>query len=168
MIYQSWELTLFVFFAFPLALWPIRKIGKSIRKLTYAIQNEIASFSNILGESIKGIRQVKAYNQEKYEIKRANSIISRIKDYYIRSALISNRLSPIMEFIGSLAIALSIYVGGIFVLNETMTTGQFMSFLVSLLLAYKPVKSLGNINISIQEGLSGAESLYILKLSKKL
>jgi len=158
MIYQSWELTLFVFFAFPLALWPIRKIGKSIRKLTYAIQNEIASFSNILGESIKGIRQVKAYNQEKYEIKRANSIISRIKDYYIRSALISNRLSPIMELIGSLAIALSIYVGGIFVLNETMTTGQFMSFLVSLLLAYKPVKSLGNINISIQEGLSGAES----------
>ena len=76
MIYQSWQLTLFVIFAFPLALWPIRKIGKSIRKLTYAIQNEIASFSNILGESIKGIRQVKAYNQEKYEIERANSIIS--------------------------------------------------------------------------------------------
>ena len=47
-----------------------------------------------------------------------------------------------MEFIGSLAIALSIYVGGIFVLNATMTTGQFMSFLVSLLLAYKPVKLL--------------------------
>ena len=162
MVYQSWQLTLFVIFAFPLALWPIRKIGKSIRKLTYAIQNEIASFSNILGESIKGIRQVKAYNQEKYEIERANSIISRIKDFYIRSARISNRLSPIMEIIGSLAIALSIYVGGIFVLNETMTAGQFMSFLVSLLLAYKPVKALGNINISIQEGLSGAERIFEL------
>ena len=45
----------------------IKKIGKSIRKITYTIQNEIAVFSNVLGESIKGIRQVKSYNQEKYE-----------------------------------------------------------------------------------------------------
>ena len=58
MFYQSWTLTLFAFFAFPLAIWPIRKIGKSIRKITYTIQNEIAVFSNVLAESIKGIRQV--------------------------------------------------------------------------------------------------------------
>jgi len=67
-----------------------------------------------------------------------------------------------MEFIGSLAIALSIYVGGIFVLNESMTTGQFMSFLVSLLLAYQPVKALGNLNISVQEGLAGADRIFKL------
>ena len=67
-----------------------------------------------------------------------------------------------MEFIGSLAIALSIYAGGVFVLNEQMTTGQFMSFLVSLLLAYQPVKALGNLNISIQEGLAGAERIFEL------
>ena len=67
-----------------------------------------------------------------------------------------------MEFIGSLAIALSIYIGGVFVLNESMTTGQFMSFLVSLLLAYQPVKALGNLNISVQEGLAGAERIFSL------
>ncbi len=73
-----------------------------------------------------------------------------------------------MEFIGSLAIALSIYAGGIFVLNETMTTGQFMSFLVSLLLAYQPVKALGNLNISVQEGLAGAERIFkLLDTSEK-
>ena len=44
MFYQSWTLTIFAFFAFPLAIWPIRKIGKSIRKITYTIQNEIADF----------------------------------------------------------------------------------------------------------------------------
>ena len=162
MFYQSWQLTIFAFFAFPLALWPIKKIGKSIRKITYTIQNEIAVFSNVLGESIKGIRQVKAYNQEKYETSRAFKTIQQIKNYFIRSAFISNRLSPLMEFIGSLAIALSIYVGGVFVLDESMTTGQFMSFLVSLLLAYQPVKALGNLNISVQEGLAGAERIFEL------
>ena len=162
MFYQSWELTIFAFFAFPLALWPIKKIGKSIRKITYTIQSEIAKFSNVLGESIRGIRQVKAYNQENFEKNKAINTINQIKNYFIKSAFISNRLSPIMEFIGSLAIAVSIYIGGTFVLNESMTTGQFMSFLVSLLLAYQPVKALGNLNISIQEGLAGAERIFQL------
>tara|TARA_B100000686_G_C16776048_1_gene968544 strand:+ start:943 stop:2700 length:1758 start_codon:yes stop_codon:yes gene_type:complete len=162
MFYQSWTLTIFAFFAFPLALWPIRQIGKSIRKITLTIQNEIAVFSNVLGESIKGIRQVKAYNKENFEKSKAAETIEKIKHYFIRSAFISNRLSPLMEFIGSLAVALSIYVGGVFVLNETMTTGQFMSFLVSLLLAYQPVKALGNLNISVQEGLAGAERIFSL------
>jgi len=162
MFYQSWTLTLFAFFAFPLAIWPIRKIGKSIRKITYTIQNEIAVFSNVLAESIKGIRQVKAYSRENYEKQRAFETISFIQKYFTKSAFISNRLSPLMEFIGSLAVALSIYAGGVFVLNESMTTGQFMSFLVSLLLAYQPVKALGNLNISVQEGLAGAERIFKL------
>ena len=162
MFYQNWQLTLFSFIAFPLALWPIKKIGKSIRKITYNIQNEIATFSNVLGESIRGIRQVKAYNQENFEIRRAFSTIGKIKDYFIKSSFIGNRLTPIMEFIGSLAIALSIYAGGVFVLNQTMTTGQFMSFLVSLLLAYQPIKALANLNISVQEGLSSAERIFEL------
>ncbi len=168
MFYQSWTLTLFAFFAFPLAIWPIRKIGKSIRKITYTIQNEIAVFSNVLAESIKGIRQVKAYSRENYEKQRAFETISFIQKYYTKSAFISNRLSPLMEFIGSLAVALSIYAGGVFVLNESMTTGQFMSFLVSLLLAYQPVKALGNLNISVQEGLAGAERIFkLLDTSEK-
>ena len=168
MFYQSWTLTLFAFFAFPLALWPISKIGKSIRKITYTIQNEIAVFSNVLTESIRGIKQVKSYTKENYEKNRAIEIIELIKNYFTKSAFISNRLSPLMEFIGSLAIALSIYAGGVFVLNETMTTGQFMSFLVSLLLAYQPVKALGNLNISIQEGLAGAERIFnLLDTSEK-
>ena len=84
MFYQSWSLTLFAFFAFPLAIWPIKKIGKSIRKITYEIQNEIAKFSNVLAESIKGIRQVKAYNREEYEKKRAYATINFIKKFFLR------------------------------------------------------------------------------------
>ncbi len=118
MFYQSWTLTLFAFFAFPLAIWPIRKIGKSIRKITYTIQNEIAVFSNVLAESIKGIRQVKAYSRENYEKQRAFETISFIQKYFTKSAFISNRLSPLMEFIGSLAVALSIYAGVSFAYND--------------------------------------------------
>ena len=101
-------------------------------------------------------------SDEEFEKKKAFNNIEYIKRNFIRSAFISNRLSPLMEFIGSLAVAVSIYAGGVFVLNETMTTGQFMSFLVSLLLAYQPIKALGNLNISVQEGLAGAERIFSL------
>ena len=168
MFYQSWELTIFAFFAFPLALWPIKKIGKSIRKVTNTIQSKIAIFSNMLAESVRGIRQVKSYNREEYEKQKSYEAIDQIKNNFIRSAFISNRLSPIMEFIGSLAVAVSIYAGGVFVLNESMSTGQFMSFLVSLLLAYQPVKALGNLNISIQEGLAAADRIFKLLDTKEL
>ena len=104
----------------------------------------------------------------KYYISRHCKHVFLIQKYFTKSAFISNRLSPLMEFIGSLAVALSIYAGGVFVLNESMTTGQFMSFLVSLLLAYQPVKALGNLNISVQEGLAGAERIFkLLDTSEK-
>ena len=138
-----------------------------IMKVTNTIQSKIAIFSNMLAESVKGIRQVKAYNQEEYEKTKSFEAINQIKNYFIKSAFVSNRLSPLMEFIGSLAVAVSIYAGGVFVLNESMTTGQFMSFLVSLLLAYQPVKALGNLNISVQEGLAGAERIFLLLDTKK-
>ena len=73
----------FCIFCISLAIWPIKKIGKSIRKITYEIQNEIAKFSNVLAESIKGIRQVKAYNREEYEKKRAFATINFIKKSFL-------------------------------------------------------------------------------------
>ena len=76
-------------------------IGKSIRKITYEIQNEIAKFSNLLAESIKGIRQVKAYNREEFEKKRAfNNIIDNSKRYAkkIEIILYTNEKDCVIEF----------------------------------------------------------------------
>lgn len=167
MFYQSWQLALFSFFAFPLAIWPIIKIGKKMRAVSYATQDETGFFTNVLGESIRGIRLIKAYCRQQFAIKKASETINKIKDFFIKSTKVSSRISPLMEFIGSLAVGVAIWGGGILIINETMTTGQFMSFLVSLLLAYKPVKSLGNLNINLQEGLSGAQRIFNLLDLKK-
>ena len=169
MFYQSWQLALFSFFAFPLAIWPIVKIGKKMRKVSYATQDETGFFTNVLGESIRGIRLIKAYCRQKFANEKALETINKIKYYFIKSTKVSSRISPLMEFIGSLAIAVAIWGGGMLIINDSLTTGQFMSFLVSLLLAYKPVKSLGNLNINLQEGLSGAQRIFkLLDLEKSV
>ncbi|PPR45055.1 MAG: Lipid A export ATP-binding/permease protein MsbA, partial [Alphaproteobacteria bacterium MarineAlpha5_Bin11] len=162
MFYQSWQLALFSFFAFPLAIWPIVKIGKKIRNVSYATQEEVGVFTSVLTESIRGIRLIKSYCRQKFALEKASETINRIRDYFIKSTKVSSRISPLMEFIGSFAIAFAIWGGGTLIIQETMTTGQFMSFLVSLLLAYKPVKSLGNLNINLQEGLAGAQRIFDL------
>tara|TARA_Y100000590_G_scaffold91872_1_gene103796 strand:- start:794 stop:2551 length:1758 start_codon:yes stop_codon:yes gene_type:complete len=167
MFYQSWQLALFSFFAFPLAIWPIVKIGKKIRNVSYNTQDETGFFTNILNESIRGIRIIKAYCRQKFALKKADDTINKIKNYFIKSTKVSSSISPLMEFIGSLAVAVAIWGGGLLIINNDMTTGQFMSFLVSLLLAYKPVKSLGNLNINLQEGLAGAQRIFNLLDTEK-
>ena len=102
-----------------------------------------------------------------FAIEKASDTINKTKSYYLKSTKITSRISPLMEFIGSLAIAVAILIGGILIINNNMSTGQFMSFLVSLLLAYKPVKSIGNLNANLQEGLSGAERIFNLLDLKK-
>ncbi|PPR41238.1 MAG: Lipid A export ATP-binding/permease protein MsbA [Alphaproteobacteria bacterium MarineAlpha5_Bin12] len=167
MFYQNWQLALFSFFAFPLTIWPIVKIGRKIRKVSFDTQKEVGVFSNILAESIRGIRLIKAYCRQMFAIEKASDTINKTKSYYLKSTKITSRISPLMEFIGSLAIAVAILIGGILIINDNMSTGQFMSFLVSLLLAYKPVKSIGNLNANLQEGLSGAERIFNLLDLKK-
>ena len=167
MFYQNWQLALFSFFAFPLTIWPIVKIGRKIRKVSFDTQKEVGVFSNVLAESIRGIRLIKAYCRQMFAIEKASDTINKTKSYYLKSTKITSRISPLMEFIGSLAIAVAILIGGILIINDNMSTGQFMSFLVSLLLAYKPVKSIGNLNANLQEGLSGAERIFNLLDLKK-
>ena len=86
------------------------------------------SITNVLNESIKGIRIIKAYCRQNFALEKAFQTINKIKDLYIKSTKISSRISPLMEFIGSLAVAVAIWGGGSLILNESMTTLQFMFF----------------------------------------
>ena len=84
MFYQNWQLALFSFFAFPLAIWPIVHIGKKIRNVSYATQEEVGYFTSILNESIRGIRLIKAYCRQKFSLDKAYVTISKIRNLFIK------------------------------------------------------------------------------------
>lgn len=162
MFYQNWELALISFFAFPVAIYPIARLGRRIRKVTANTQEETGLFMTLLEQTFQGIRVVKAYGMEDYERSRIGRIVETIRGLQVRAERIRAFSSPIMETLGGLAIAVVIVYGGQQVIAEGKDPGSFFSFVAALIMAYEPMKRLANVNMSIQQGLAGAQRLFDL------
>lgn len=160
MFTQNWELAVIAFFVFPVAIYPIVRLGKRMRKVTANTQEETGLFMALLEETFQGVRVVKAYGMETYERARVNGIIERIFHLTMKAARTRAASSPIMETLGGLAVAAVIVYGGHQVIADKTDAGSFFSFITALLMAYEPMKRLANLNASLQEGLAGAARLF--------
>ena len=160
MFYQNWKLACISIVIFPLAIVPIRVLGKKIRRVTKNLQEQVGTLASNLEEVFRGIKNVKSFNAENFEIKRVNKEIEQARELNFKQEKITARSRPFTETLGSMAAGLAIFGGGIFVINENMTAGQLMSFLVSLMLAYAPLKNLINVNVLLQSGLGAASRIF--------
>ena len=169
MFYRDWELASIAFLIFPLAIYPITRIGRMMRKISAATQNKIGEFSTLLNQTFQGSRQVKAYGMEGYEGERARDYIDEITRLIFKSSRRSTILRPIMEALGGIAVAGVVLYGGIKVIDGETTPGTFFSFLTAFFLAYRPLKSLAGLNSVLQDGLASAERLFrILDIEPKI
>ncbi len=160
MFYQDWLLALVSFFVFPVAIHPIVGIGRRMRRVTANTQNEVGQLTTLLSQTFQGARLVKAYGMEAYEEQRAAQLFERLYRLIDRATRTRARASPMMETLGGAAIAIVILYGGHQVIAGARTPGAFFSFVTALLLAYQPLKSLANLNASLQEGLAAAQRIF--------
>jgi len=162
MFWQDWKLALVAFVVFPIAVWPIVRIGQRMRKVSANTQEQMGELTTILDETFRGARHVRAYGMEGYEIGRAGAVIETIFQLLQKAARVRSLTHPIMETLGGVAIATVILYGGGRVIDGTTTPGTFFSFVTALLLAYQPMKSLANLNAALQEGLAAAQRIFAL------
>ncbi len=160
MFYQNWKLACISIVVFPLAIIPVRVLGKKIRNVTKNLQHQVGNLASSLEETFKGIKNVKSFNAENFEINRINKEITNARELNFKQEKITARSRPFTETLGSMAAGLAIFGGGVLVINDDMTAGQLMSFLVSLMLAYAPLKNLINVNILLQTGLGAASRIF--------
>lgn len=159
---QDWKLAALAFIVFPIAVIPIARLGKRMRKVTVNTQEELGQFTTLLEQTFQGARVVKSYGMEEYEKNRVRAIAERIFTLVFKAARVRSLASPIMESLGGVAITLVISYGGYQVIHGGMDAGSFFSFITALLLAYEPMKRLANLNATLQEGLAGAQRLFQL------
>jgi len=162
MFMRDWQLALIAFVVFPLAVFPILRIGRRIRKISTSTQAETGQFSTLLNQTFQGARHVKAYGMEAHETGRAGTIIEKIFKLSYKSAKVSSIARPVIETLGGVAVALVVWYGGSQVISGETTPGAFFSFITALLLAYQPVKNLAKLNASLQEGLAAAQRVFAL------
>ena len=162
MFIQDWQLAAIAFVVFPIAILPIVRIGRRMRKVTANTQREMGLLTTHLGQTFQGIRVVKAYGMEGHERGRVAEVVERLFSLTFRAQRIRALSSPIMETLGGVAVSVVIVYGGWRVIEDQIDAGAFFSFITALLLAYEPMKRLANLNTSVQEGLAAAERLFEL------
>ena len=162
MFYQDWVLATISFFVFPLAVLPTVLIGRKVRRRASRAWAELEQVTALMSESFRGIRHIKAYGQEEREKERARSKIDELFLRIFKTLRAKAILSPIMEILGGVAVAVIILYGGTQVIAGTTTTGSFFSFLTALILAYQPMKDLAKLNNNLQEGLAAAQRVFVL------
>ena len=160
MFIQDWQLAAASFVVFPIAVYPIVRLGRRTRQVTANTQEETGLLTTLLEQTFQGIRVVKSYGMENYEKNRIALIIERIYQLSFKAARVRALSSPIMETLGGIAISIVVIYGGYRVIEQQTDPGSFFSFITALLLAYEPMKRLANLNASLQEGLAGAERLF--------
>ncbi len=160
MFYQSLELSLVAFVGFPLAAYPIYKLGRKLRNLSYKNQEMAGKFATQMTDTLQYSKLVKAYNCEEFEIKRMSVIVESIFKMGKKISRISLISSPFVESLGGIGVAAVIWYGGYQVLNGQTTPGAFFSFFTAMLMAYRPLKSVSGMNSGIQMGLAAATRFY--------
>ena len=153
-------LSLFVFIVFPLAIYPVQKLGKRMRKVSDQAQEELGSYTSRLDETFQSIRIIKSCQGEKVEIQRARDIAENILNFYQKAAKFDALTAPIMEILSGVAIAGIIWYGGILVIEGKTTPGALFAFIAAFFSAYRPFKSLLSLNVNLQEGISAANRVF--------
>ena len=107
-------------------------------------------------EMFKNHKLIKIFQREKFEKQRAFEFINNLKESTKKIAIVYVRASPIMEFLTGIMIAFLIFFAAKLIIKDELEVNNFFSFLAAMMLAYQPVRSLATLNISIQQGISGA------------
>jgi subfamily B ATP-binding cassette protein MsbA len=160
MFARDWQLSLIAMVVLPFAFFPVVKFGRMLRRISTKSQESMGDISVILHETISGSRIVKAFGMEEYEKERFNRENIRYFRYLMKSVMVRALSSPMMEFLGGIAIVFVILYGGYRVIQGVSTPGEFFSFLGALLLLYEPIKRLSRINNVVQEGIAAATRIY--------
>lgn len=153
-IYQSPQLAFYGLIVLPLALIPLSKLAKKMKKLSFKSQESISDITSNLSETFNNVELIKANCTNKQELENFKKNNQNFFEITIKSVKTNALVSPIMEIIGSLGFAAVIIVGGAQVINGTLTTGSFLSFTTALFSLYTPIKRLSSLYNQLQDAIA--------------
>ncbi len=159
MFLQNWKLALISIIMIPLASFFAKTLGKRMGKITTEAQEKSGFLTTYLVELFKNHKLIKIFQKEDYERNRASEYLAQLKEKNQKIQTVFVRMSPIMETLTGVMIAVLIFYSGILMSRGELEINNFFSFLAAMMLAYQPVRSLSTINMVVNQGLSAASRI---------
>ena len=168
MFMQNWKLALASIIMIPLAGISSKILGKRVRKVTTQAQEKSGYLTTYLVELFKNHKLIKIFQKENYENKRAEYHLNELKNKNKKIAIVFVRMSPVMETLTGIMIAILIFYSAILIARNELNINNFFSFLAAMMLAYQPVRALSTLNMVYNQGISAASRILPIIDQKNL
>jgi ATP-binding cassette, subfamily B, bacterial MsbA len=160
LFYVDWKLALVSLVLVPLVVFPSANIGRRIRVSSRSSQDKMAELNSVLQETFTGIRVVKAFVMELFEVTKFKAATQRLLKMNLRWVRAQAATSPIMELLGAVTIAVLLLYERNEILHRAQTTGGFAAFLYALIKMYEPIKRLTGVNNAYQQAVGASEQVF--------
>ncbi|MCF7808618.1 MAG: ABC transporter ATP-binding protein/permease [Candidatus Marinimicrobia bacterium] len=157
----DWKLMLMSILVIPLTSFFIYIISKSIRRKVIRVQRQLGEITSRFSETILGIRIIKAFVSEDREKKRFGTEAQKLYQLMFRQIKLQSLSLPVTEMLGVSMAVFLLWIGGVQVLKYgTLSSGDFLRFIVILFAIYQPIRNLAKVNINIQNGLAAGQRVF--------
>ncbi len=160
MLYLDWMLSLIGAALYPLAALPIQRLGRRVRRASGGMQERMGETAALLNESFAQARTVRAYRLEKMEEERTDKAFGQLARALLRMTKGRAAIDPVLEVLGGAVVAMVIGFAGWRAAMGGHTIGNFTGFVAALLIASRPLRALGSLNASLQEGMAGLARVF--------
>jgi subfamily B ATP-binding cassette protein MsbA len=157
-----WSFILVSAVVFPFIMYPVIRMGKRLRKISQSSQEKIGDINNMLLETITGIKLVKSFGMEDYEL---NRFKDHNNDYYKLNMNAIRRMkivSPLTESLMVMCVAVIMWIAGKSMITGEFSFGIFAAFLAAIFSMMKPLKKLSNVYGINQQALAAADRIFDL------
>jgi len=160
LITTDWRLATVSLTLLPFVLLPTARIGKRIRRTTRRAQDDMADLNQLMQETLSGHVVVKSFGAEAFESKRFRAIAERLKRSNLHYVSQQALASPLIEFFGAVTIVGLLTYARTQIKAGQMTTGDFTTFVMALLMLYEPVKRLTGIHNIFQQAIGASQKVF--------
>jgi ATP-binding cassette, subfamily B, bacterial MsbA len=150
----------------PIVVPPITRIGKKLRRVSTATQEQTGAMAGAISESLSAARIAKTYQLEDYLKERGRGGFDEIRRLKMKAANVRASMEPVLEIGAGFAIALVIVFVGWRLQTGQTTLGDLAAYSGALIMAAQPVRTLGNLNAIVQEALA-ALTRYFAVMDRK-
>ena len=159
--WASWQLALVSLVLVPPVAALVVVLGKRARKNSEIMQEQLATLTGVLSETLGNVRVVKAFGAEAFEERRFGVENRGYFRAFVRVRRLAALAGPMAELALVLLAAGVLGYGGYLIYESgTLRAQDFFTFLVALLSIVSPVRSLSGINATLQEGLAAADRIF--------
>lgn len=159
-LYLNWRLAAFSIIVLPLAGFALSRFSRRFRRASTSMQEQMGVLTTHLHETIGGVRIVKAFGMEAYESTRFSEKNKNLFNSLMRAIKTGALSHPVMEVISILGTSMVILFGLHYISNNTMTVGDFFSFMAALVFFYRPLRDLNGVNNTVQDGVAAAKRIF--------